>query len=607
MSALIPHFLGNFATNTDCEAFVAAGGWVPERTASSATPCTTLVAGLMYRNTTLNQLRYYDGTQWRAGDKRVVDVTMFGARGDGSTDDTAAIQAAIEAAESKWDVYFPTGVYVISACIFLRDRLGAALNGVTIRGDGPSSIIEANFANDAETSGASVFFGNLAVSDLVFKDFVIRPHAGGGYQRGFRFVAGASRVCISHVDIVEAGWDGLHAAQGAGVWFDATSTDCIVEDCNITDLAASNPGSIGICFYTGAGIIHYRPIVRRNKITGQAGLLPAGGIWCFNSNDPVIEGNFVKDIGSRLGFEDQSGYGILAYGLVDDASFGARITQNHVETTNGSGIYAQNTARAIIEANHVLDTCKVQDGASLLTGGICCNIGPGVIANNIIKDVGVGNVSLAPPAGISISCAPDAGVWPSAVGASIRVVGNFVENALLRGIRLRGVVHGAVIEGNTTLDCRGGIGNVSAVVDFPSGCTIVGNTVLRQGAAVSSHAGIGLANPVNVTIANNVVSRADGQGILIISGSFCTITGNIVRDSGQALANSYDGIDLQTSTDLVVSGNSSWGVQQRYGIVGSGTYLTVVGNAFGGDSGGISFPGPPANLINEHNQDVNIP
>lgn len=76
MSALIPHFLGSFASDAACSSFVASNGWFPERTASSATPCTSLVPGLMYRNTTSGLLRYYDGTAWRAvGSSGGVSVT----------------------------------------------------------------------------------------------------------------------------------------------------------------------------------------------------------------------------------------------------------------------------------------------------------------------------------------------------------------------------------------------------------------------------------------------------------------------------------------------------------------------------------------------------
>lgn len=55
----------------------------------------------------------------------------YNARGDGLTDDTDALQNAIEACPSNQVVYLPAGVYRITNPIFVRH------GGITIRGDGP--------------------------------------------------------------------------------------------------------------------------------------------------------------------------------------------------------------------------------------------------------------------------------------------------------------------------------------------------------------------------------------------------------------------------------------------------------------------------------------
>ena len=49
------------------------------------------------------------------------NVKDFGARGDGITDDTAAIQAAIDASLPGGKVYFPAGVYRMSAPLRVGD------------------------------------------------------------------------------------------------------------------------------------------------------------------------------------------------------------------------------------------------------------------------------------------------------------------------------------------------------------------------------------------------------------------------------------------------------------------------------------------------------
>lgn len=63
---------------------------------------------------------------------RVADIRAYGATGDGVTDDTAAIQAALNASRS---VYVPSGTYITS-------NLTIALDGTRIFGDGVTSILQ---------------------------------------------------------------------------------------------------------------------------------------------------------------------------------------------------------------------------------------------------------------------------------------------------------------------------------------------------------------------------------------------------------------------------------------------------------------------------------
>jgi len=71
-----------------------------------------------------------------------VNVLQFGATGDGTTDDTAAIQAAIDAAGT---VYVPTGTYLVTASLSISDNTADTF---TMYGDGRDSVIISTAAID---------------------------------------------------------------------------------------------------------------------------------------------------------------------------------------------------------------------------------------------------------------------------------------------------------------------------------------------------------------------------------------------------------------------------------------------------------------------------
>lgn len=53
----------------------------------------------------------------------IVDVRDHGATGDGTADDTDALQAALDIANSCATVHFPPGVYRISRSLMIRNAL----------------------------------------------------------------------------------------------------------------------------------------------------------------------------------------------------------------------------------------------------------------------------------------------------------------------------------------------------------------------------------------------------------------------------------------------------------------------------------------------------
>src|SRR5688500_7421158 len=70
-----------------------------------------------------------------------LNVKDFGAIGNGSTDDTAAIQAAIDALPAAGGlIVIPAGTYVVSSSLVLKE-------GVQLEGSGPGTILRAASAS----------------------------------------------------------------------------------------------------------------------------------------------------------------------------------------------------------------------------------------------------------------------------------------------------------------------------------------------------------------------------------------------------------------------------------------------------------------------------
>jgi hypothetical protein len=76
--------------------------------------------------------------------KRISDgpfnVKWFGARGDGVTIDTAAIDRALAALGPAGTLYFPSGVYLVDAPIDLRVEGGGRTETLVLRGDGAPEV-----------------------------------------------------------------------------------------------------------------------------------------------------------------------------------------------------------------------------------------------------------------------------------------------------------------------------------------------------------------------------------------------------------------------------------------------------------------------------------
>lgn len=171
---------------------------------------------------TVTGVKTFQGDAYFKSGRPWVDVRAYGAAGNGSTDDTAFIQAAINSLNSGGTVFFPQGTYKITATLILTNNLklqGASRNASTIKGNLTTALISApNTAYSLLTAGRTL---TVRISDLTF-DNTSSANAG---SIGIDFTQVSQGVIDSvNVQNVETGIR-LH-----NVCYDCALTRCDVSD-----------------------------------------------------------------------------------------------------------------------------------------------------------------------------------------------------------------------------------------------------------------------------------------------------------------------------------------------------------------------------------------
>lgn len=171
----------------------------------------------------------------RFGD--VVNVLDFGATGDGVTDDTAAIQAAVDAAETAGGfraVWLPAGDYQISSAITVSS------NNVALVGDGEHVTTITQSSATADT----LVFTNATPDTTVIKNLVVHgmqitASTNKTAGRGLSFIR-AQQVYVSDLSVIEH-FEDLHIEGGRNHTYNKTRWS----SGNIMTTAATRLISIG--------------------------------------------------------------------------------------------------------------------------------------------------------------------------------------------------------------------------------------------------------------------------------------------------------------------------------------------------------------------------
>lgn len=297
----------------------------------------------------------------------IVNVKDYGAVGDGSTNDQAAIASACAAMTSYTALYFPPGNYRVTSGIYSF----ASISHFSIFGEG------ATITNDSGSAGANTFVFEHTCSDVEVRDLrfygTATVRGSGIHLRSY-----CSNVRISNCYFTKCSDFAVHISNDTG---DTTTSDnIIVEGCtfydtlgdglhvssatnvSITGNVFQNTGddSIGIVrdSLTASGVPSRITIV--GNVINRSGYGTAGvsgmGIRIAEANDVLVSGNIID-------YTYQAPIVVERY--LSTSAFNTRIQIVGNKVTNGNQLAGQLGSIGVSFCNGVtIADNKIDDAAN---------------------------------------------------------------------------------------------------------------------------------------------------------------------------------------------------------------------------------------------------
>jgi len=246
----------------------------------------------------------------------IKSVKDFGAKGDGRTDDTAAVLAGVATCNS---IYFPAGTYLIrqpalihrtNVCVF---GAGSGVTVVRLAADADSSLSVFDIRTSRANGGAG---GDIA--DIIIRDLTIdcsksnnTQAAGNGITVLVDSPHKITRLQILDVNVVNSRNAGILLSGLMNGADDVNRVDlvkiqgCSIGECNgvgISQAKVSNSQIIN-CSFVGNGLegltvdlYSYACIISSNRFLSSKG---GSGIIGIDSGDlAIISNNYIDGLGS---------------------------------------------------------------------------------------------------------------------------------------------------------------------------------------------------------------------------------------------------------------------------------------------------------------------
>ena len=514
-----------------------------------------------------------DGRYWRLLIEDGVDVQQLGALGDGTADDTAAIQAAATLPSALVQrIYFPAGTYGVSSEIALGSSVTLCGDGTGSKivklGSGPANIFVATNQSAIRFQDLWLYGNNQTSSNAdgcairIIQNGSAAATSRGFYLQNCRFDNFQGDYWVYFVN--DSTTQGM-----AGIYVDS----CEFHSYSGNARNGASPGVPSICLSIGsvgggATGINIADIHITNNTANCSYIKSFVAFWQGVSR-AVVSGNVVNGCGTDASISDSCGaYAILAYdssglNLLHDIT----IAGNTIAGVRSCGFYGASAKNVRVTGNSIANqTDTVAD--TLPKGAIIFNGGEKIlVSGNRIETVAAVGVYWKPgnaAAGfvsIQHNTIKDAATGVSLVSASFDSSDIAVSDNLLTG-----GLHGILV---TTFG--------TAFIDR---LAIKNNSIASAGAGsrgIRLYSDDSLQKVKNTAIIGNSI-KADGYGI---DWAGCTLGATAIHGNTLTGPFATAAMYIASSQKLSIIGNSFVGqTSAGYCLWSEGAQGALWANAF---------------------------
>jgi hypothetical protein len=444
----------------------------------------------------------------------------FGATGDGSTDDTVAIQAALDSLSGGGHLHFPSGTYLVSA------QLNIAGSDLFINGNGDATI-KLKDGNYSALSNLYMFYGAEDMDNIHFDNLTFDGNRANvtAVSTGSNAIIWLYRTRYSSITncIVKNPYGGGSNANAPFCFIDSSFDNICNDNTIYADSLDSSFGACGGIFMQGGNSVACGNIIRNMNDV----VIVANGPGSYNF---VFNNNFIRSC---------TGGGIVA----ENGANHVTITGNTIANLNGYGIAALWLGTPGANSTNVSVVGNVINGSigsptSVITGIAMQTADYYTVSGNTIGGIGTHNVN-------------NSGIQVRKTYGS--VTGNTVIGAP-RAILVDGGATNMNISGNTLQASTNGIVLDSTIDNIQISDNHIVN--VSQGIAKS-----GTATVTDLTLTNNFIDASSKEYAI---GNNNSTTHEVLNQSKDTYRGTFD---LASAVSVPAGGSANASLD-----IGSATY-----------------------------------